>query len=204
MLKKPLLHGSLWMDDLPRQKGHVTRPNLTRMNMSDSQGRGNWQTLTKGTWGMASIRDTQQLDQSWLLPSSHSELHGKQTGMNAMWEFHAGQIPSTSGSEDPPRVTERMGSYIQCCNFFLQWSILKFFHIDTLEEKNVICFCCWVFGVTYCGLSYLGCFPTLICDKAPCAEYVCDFLVISPNCWVIEYEYIILPFFKTFKYIEKL
>lgn len=37
----------------------------------------------------------------------------------------------------------------------------------------------------------LGCFQTLIHDKPPCAEFVCGFLVISLNHWVVEYEYIV-------------
>lgn len=89
-----------------------------------------------------------------------------------------------------------MGSYIQCWNFFLQWSILKFFHINTLEVQNAVLLLgvwCHVLSLVYRILfvGCLGCFPTLMRDKAPCAEYVCDFLVISLNCWVIEYEYII-------------
>lgn len=64
-----------------------------------------------------------------------------------------------------------------------------------LEEKNVILFLllgvwCQVLSFVYRILfvGCLGCFRTLMRDKAPCVEYVCDFLVISLNCWVIEYE----------------
>lgn len=57
-------------DDLPRQEGQVTRPNLACRGMSASQGTGNWQTLHGGYVGNgeASTRDM-ELDQSWLLPS---------------------------------------------------------------------------------------------------------------------------------------